>query len=228
MTNLFLLILAATFLSTCLLTYGLFLYFNNRRAIQERFIKRKKEDDPVIKLRRQEKRSKIKERFMAWISSFGKFAVKDKDEDLFEVSSLRLTLIRAGFRHSGAPAVYFGLRVLLALSFPAIFMLYVVFVKKGADSFSLVWAFLLAAVGYYGPVYGLRMIARIRQDRIDRALPDVLDLMIVSMEAGLSLQASLNRVAVECERISKELARDLQVTNAELRAGIPRDTALKN
>jgi tight adherence protein C len=52
--------------------------------------------------------------------------------------------------------------------------------------------------------------------------------MIVSMEAGLSLQATLNRVADESNRISKELSRELQVTNAELRAGISRDTALKN
>ncbi|MDI6854821.1 MAG: type II secretion system F family protein [Deltaproteobacteria bacterium] len=92
----------------------------------------------------------------------------------------------------------------------------------------MIIALLLAAVGYYGPVYGLRVIGKMRHDRIDRALPDVLDLLIVSMEAGLSLQASLTRVAVECERLSKELSRELQVTNAELRAGIPRDTALKN
>lgn len=228
MTSSIIYILAAVFLSACLMTYGLFVFINNRRTIQERFAKRKKEEDPLIKLRRVDKRSKIKNRFITWISSFGRFAVKDKDAEFSDVSNLRLTLIRAGFRHSSAPAVYFGLRALLGVCLPLIFMLYMVFFKRGADSFSLVGAMVLAAIGYYGPVYGLRIIGSIRHDRIDRTLPDVLDLMIVSMEAGLSLQASLNRVALESQRLSKELSRELQVTNAELRAGIPRDVALKN
>ncbi len=222
------LIMVATFISVCLLTYGLFVFLSSRRSVKERFAKRKKEDDPLLKLRRADKKSRLKNRFISYISSFGKFAVKDEKEDFSETSSLRMTLIRAGFRHSSSPAVYFGLRVLLAVGLPLIFMLYVVFFKRGADSFSLMSALILSAIGYYGPVYGLKFIANRRMDRIDRALPDVLDLLIVSMEAGLSLQASLNRVAAECGRLSRELSRELEITNAELRAGIPRDIALKN
>jgi tight adherence protein C len=52
--------------------------------------------------------------------------------------------------------------------------------------------------------------------------------MIVSMEAGLALQATLVRVAEEVRSISKELYKELQFTNAELRTGSSRDTALKN
>jgi tight adherence protein C len=231
MTNNVIFIMTATFISVCLLTYGLFVHFSNRRAIKERFGKRKKkEEDPLLKLRRTDKKSRVKKRFIDWISSFGKFAIKgnDKEETFADVSNLRMTLIRAGFRHSSAPAVYFGLRVLLSVGLPVMFMIYVVAFKRGADSFSVLTTLGLAGIGYYGPVYGLRIIGRLRHDRIDRTLPDVLDLMIVSMEAGLSLHASLTRVAVECERLSKELSRELQITNAELRAGIPRDTALKN
>lgn len=222
------LIMIATFISVCLLTYGLFVFLTSRRSIKERFAKRKKEEDPLLKLRRADKKSRLKNRFISYISSFGRFAVKDEKEDLAEVSNLRMTLVRAGFRHSSSPAVYFGLRVLLALSLPLMFMAYIMLIKRGADSFSLMGALLLSAAGYYSPVYGLKFIANRRMDRIDRALPDVLDLLIVSMEAGLSLQASLNRVAAECAKLSKELSRELQLTNAELRAGIPRDTALKN
>ncbi len=67
-----------------------------------------------------------------------------------------------------------------------------------------------------------------RQNRIDRALPDVLDLMIVSMEAGLSLQSTLNHVADEVKRISKDFHGELRITNAEMSTGIPRDNALRN
>ena len=72
------------------------------------------------------------------------------------------------------------------------------------------------------------MITSRRQDRIDKALPDVLDLLIVCMEAGLSLQATINRVSDEVKSISTDLYRELQLTNAELRTGISREVALKN
>ncbi len=74
----------------------------------------------------------------------------------------------------------------------------------------------------------LRFITSRRQDRIDKALPDVLDLLIVCMEAGLSLQATINRVADEVKSISMDLYRELQLPNAELRTGISREIALKN
>lgn len=222
-----LLMLVATFLAVGLLTYGLAVYVANRRSLQDRFKKPKKEEDPLLKLRRTDRKSRLKERVIGWISPLSKYAV-GKKEDETESTNLRLTLIRAGFRHSAAPAVYFGLRVLLAVGFPCFYLLYIFFFQGKTYSSQFMGALMLAGLGYYGPVYGLRFVASRRQDRIDRALPDVLDLMIVSMEAGLSLQATLNRVADESKRISKDLGRELEVTNAELRAGIPRDTALKN
>jgi tight adherence protein C len=85
-----------------------------------------------------------------------------------------------------------------------------------------------AILGYYLPNYILRGALNRRQERIDRTLPDVLDLMIVSLEAGLSLQSTLNHVSEEVRRISKDLQQELRITNAELRTGIPRDNALKN
>jgi tight adherence protein C len=225
--GMFFLMIAATFLTVGLLTYGLVIYVANRRTFRDRFIKPQKQEDPLLKLRRADKKSRLKEQVIKWIAPLAKYAVTDKQDET-DVTDLRLTLIRAGFRHSGAPAVYFGLRVLLAVGIPCLYVLYVFFFTQKTEPGKIMSALMLAAIGYYGPVYGLRFLANRRQDRIDRALPDALDLMIVSMEAGLSLQATLNRVAEESSRISKELSRELQVTNAELRTGIPRDTALKN
>jgi len=74
----------------------------------------------------------------------------------------------------------------------------------------------------------LKFITSRRKDRIDKALPDVLDLLIVCMEAGLSLQATLNRVSDEVKGISTDLYRELQLTNAEMRTGISRELAFKN
>jgi tight adherence protein C len=92
----------------------------------------------------------------------------------------------------------------------------------------LMVAFLAAASGFYMVPYLLRLLTSRRQDRIDKALPDVLDLLIVCMEAGLSLQATINRVSDEVKSISIDLYKELQLTNAELRTGINREIALRN
>jgi tight adherence protein C len=111
--------------------------------------------------------------------------------------------------------------------FPLCYLIYMMWTSK-VTTMNLGIALVAAALGYYIPNYILRRSLHRRQDRIDKALPDVLDLMIVSMEAGLSLQSSLNHVAEEVRRISKDLQQEFRITNAELRTGIPRDVALKN
>ena len=160
---------------------------------------------------------------MDWISSLGHFATDEKKDD----SKLRQTLVQAGFRHPKGPAIYFGIRFLLALLLPVIFLL--ANVMNGAFTRqNLMVCFMAAASGFYIVPYLLRFITSRRQDRIDRALPDVLDLLIVCMEAGLSLQATINRVSDEVKSISVELYKELQLTNAELRTGISREIALRN
>ncbi len=220
------LILAATFVAVCLMTYGLLALREQQRAISDRFKKPKKEADPLLALRKKERQNKVKNRLVEWVSSFGKLALKDKETEA-SLPDLRLTLIKAGFRHSAAPAVFFGVRILLALFFPAVSLL-VLWLKGQPLNMNVMVAAILCGIGYYSPKYVVNYLAAARQDRLDRALPDVLDLMIVSMEAGLSLQATLNRVADEIKRLSKDFHRELSLANAELRAGIPKDVALKN
>jgi tight adherence protein C len=165
----------------------------------------------------------LKKQFLNWISSLGHFATDSKKDD----SDLRLSLIQAGFRHPKGIAIYFGLRFLLALLLPVLYLL--ANVMNGVmNRGNLLICFLLAGSGFYVVPYLLRFITRRRQDRIDKALPDVLDLLIVCMEAGLSLQATINRVSDEVKSISTDMYRELQLTNAELRTGISRELALRN
>jgi len=165
----------------------------------------------------------FKKRFLNWISSLGHFATDSKEDD----SKLRQSLIQAGFRHPKGTAIYFGLRFLLALLLPVLYLLGNV-MNGVMNRGNLLVCFMLAGSGFYVVPYLLRFITRRRQDRIDKALPDVLDLLIVCMEAGLSLQATINRVSDEVKSISTDLYRELQLTNAELRTGINREEALKN
>jgi tight adherence protein C len=220
MTGLFLVIAMATFATVGLLTYGLLSYYNSRKVVRDRFKKASIDSMPLIY--REEARG-LKKQFLDWVSSLGTFAMDDKED----VSKLRQSLIQAGFRHSKGPAIYFGIRILLAILLPLVYL-----IANAMDGVltkgNLLICFIIAASGFYMVPYGLRVITRRRQDRIDKALPDVLDLLIVCMEAGLSLQATINRVSDEIRSLSVDLYKELQLTNAELRTGINREVALKN
>ena len=74
-------------------------------------------------------------------------------------------------------------------------LLYVVRGKMGAVT--LLLALVLSVVGFYFPTIILGIKLRRRQDRLDKALPDILDMFVIAMDAGLSLNAALHRVANE-------------------------------
>ena len=212
MTVLFWVIAIASFGTIAFLTYGVLSYYDSRKVMRDRF--RSAPSDAMPLIYRGEANS-FKKRFLNWVSSLGTYAVDEKQDD----SALRQSLIQAGFRHPKGTAIYFGLRFLLALLLPVLYL--AANVMNGVLSRgNLLVCFLLAAGGFYVVPYLLKFLTRRRQDRIDRALPDVLDLLIVCMEAGLSLQATINRVSDEVKNISTDLYRELQLTNAELRTGI--------
>jgi tight adherence protein C len=221
--------MGVTFLSFALLTYGLAAYSDHRRAMRDRY--RGVEAKNTALLQRGHASPSFKKRFLDWVSRgvsrVGKFTLKTTGEKPEETRQLKSTLFQAGFRHPNAPAIYFGLRTLCAFLLPLPFMFLNIWQGKSALTI-IMFAFLLAGAGYFLPTYALKVSLRQRQDRLDRALPDVLDLMIVCMEAGLALQGTFVRVAEEIKSLSKDLHNELQITNGELRAGIPRETALKN
>ncbi len=216
------LMLAAAFITFTALVYGILAYYQNRQKLKERIKGGQSHTMPIF--RREERENPVKKRIMEWVSRLGKWGVKDPGE----ASLMRSTLIQAGFRHPKASAIYFGLRALLAFFLPLPYLLTTVMQGKALSSSHLLIAFVLSAVGFYLPQYFLAVITRRRQEHIDKTLPDVLDLLIVCMEAGLAMQATFNRVADEIKPVSKELHKELLITNAELRTGIPREMALKN
>jgi len=220
MTGLSWIIALSSFVTVAFLTYGVLIYCHNRKLVRDRF---KKSPTESISLVYREEGSNFKKRFLNWMSSLGNFAMDEKDD----ASKLRQSLIQAGFRHPKGPAIYFGIRVILAFLLPLVYLL-----ANAIDGVltrgNLLVCFMIAGSGFYLVPYFLRLIISRRQDRIEKALPDVLDLLIVCMEAGLSLQGTINRVSDEVKTISKDLYKELQLTNAELRTGINREVALRN
>jgi tight adherence protein C len=177
----------------------------------------------AMPLYQRESSGNLMKRLLGWVSSCGKFATKDKENTY----KLRFSLIQAGFRHPKGTAIYFGFQVLGAFFVPMPYLLLNA-MHGTMTSGNLIICLLLAGAGFYLPQLSLKFITRRRKDRIDKGLPDVLDLLIVCMEAGLSLQATINRVADEVRPISVDLHNELTLLNAELRTGISREMALKN
>ncbi|MBY0241600.1 MAG: type II secretion system F family protein [Burkholderiaceae bacterium] len=147
-------------------------------------------------------------------------------EQGWEQSPLRTRFITAGWRHPSAPALYFAAKTMLALLLPVM----VALLAAGRAPQQAWLALLLgaAAIGYYLPNAVLARTALCRQRDIFEHLPDALDLLTVCVEAGLSLERALVRVAAEIHIKSVALAQELQLTLMEMRAGFSKEKALRN
>lgn len=131
---------------------------------------------------------------------------------------LRARLMHAGYRSPSAPTVYMGSRIALAVLLPL--MLLLVPAIWGLDELRLVAALCgSAGVAFVLPSYWLDRQIRWRQDQIRRGLPDALDLMVVCVEAGLGLNASLARIAQEFRNGHPILSQEFALVSIEIRAG---------
>jgi tight adherence protein C len=139
-----------------------------------------------------------------------------------ELGSLRLRLVQAGFRRDEALTIFFGIRVAFSLG------LFALFASSIIARPNMMLALGGLGLGYILPGMVLARLAKRRSHRIRLSLADMLDLLVVSVEAGLGLDAALQRVGQELAFAYPELADELRLINLELRAGKPRAEALRN
>jgi tight adherence protein C len=141
--------------------------------------------------------------------------------------SVRQRLIQAGFRRPSAIMIYTVSRIILAVIFPLVVL-----------GLSPLWdldhrqllTVLAAAVvaGLMAPSYFIDRIRKARQMQIILALPDALDLMVVCVEAGLGIQASLARIANEFKQNNPILSTEFELVTLETRAGKSTTQALRS
>jgi tight adherence protein C len=139
-----------------------------------------------------------------------------------EMGTLRLRLVQAGYRRDEALTVFFGIRIVFALGLFAALSTSIVMKPN------LMVALGGLALGYLLPGMLLARMAKRRAHRIRLSLADMLDLLVVSVEAGLGLDQALSRVGAELAFAYPELSDELRLINLELRAGKPRSEALRN
>jgi len=143
-----------------------------------------------------------------------------------ELSRLRLQLSRAGFRSERAVQLFLASKILLALGF-ALGFVWVNSLRARPFESSVLLAVGLFATGYYFPNVWLSSRTKARQLVIERGLPDTLDLLVTCVEAGLGLDAALQRVAAETRLAWRVLGEELEQTFLEVKAGIPRVEAFR-
>src|ERR1700682_3787923 len=138
-----------------------------------------------------------------------------------DVSQTRAWLIQAGYRDPQHATIYRGLRVLFAA-----LSLFSVFLFTGLDSPLLLVG--LTAFGFFLPRFLLKEQLQERQRRIRLRLPDALDLTVICVEAGLSLDQAMMRVGQDLSHAHPELSGEFHLFDLETRAGKPRVEALRN
>jgi tight adherence protein C len=139
-----------------------------------------------------------------------------------ELGQLRLRLVQAGYRRQEALTIFFGIRVFFALG---LFSLFSTSILMRPNTMVALGGL---AIGYILPGMVLARLAKRRAHRIRLSLADMLDLLVVSVEAGLGLDQALQRVGEELAFAHKDLSDELRLVNLELRAGKARPDALRN
>jgi tight adherence protein C len=147
----------------------------------------------------------------------------------WEKSSLRTRFMNAGWRNPSAPTLYFASKTGLALLLPLLVApVALVYGDNMAGGRLMALLLVAAALGYYVPNIVLERIVQRRRREIFETIPDALDLLTVCVEAGLSLERALVKVAAEIHIKSTVLAQELQLVLMEMRAGFSKEKALRN
>ncbi len=163
--------------------------------------------------------------FNIFINLGNRLKVKKSEGGSFK----QIRFLKAGIRNPKAGLIFWGVKCFLTILFLVIFLVLRIFVFTVMSAhLTLVLGVLMPFLGFYLPDIWLRQKTEKRQEKLLKALPDALDLMVVCVEAGMGMDEAINRVAKESKLQSRELSDEFAFLGLELRAGKRRQDALKN
>lgn len=171
----------------------------------------------------------LKDRLMVHVNTalgpVASYVLPQKEQ---ERDSVTRQLVRAGFRSPQALQVFYVTKSLLVVALPCVLLLASRWMPEVETRSILTYAMFASGVGLLGPNVVLNRLVKRRIRTLQNAFPDALDLLVVCVESGLGLSAAIQRVADELDVSHTELAFELSTVNAEIRAGMPREQALRN
>jgi len=140
---------------------------------------------------------------------------------------LQRELMQAGYRSPAAPAIYRGLQFFSMLFFPTLILLVWTVMARSLND-ALLPALIAFGAGFILPRFILNRMMASRKLRITWGLADALDLMVITMEAGLGLNAAMLRVCEELRPVHPDISKEFELANLEIRVGRERSEALRN
>lgn len=215
----------AVFLMTIVISMGVYSHFVAREEVQT-WSRRVRSAGEVSN------ESSISPKFSFWLSKCSDLLVRlgasiqPKDER--EVASAKLSLVQAGYRSEQAIFIFIGLKLVLA----AVGIVLVSLVPAAMWGFPsqqklLAYYMMAACVGYLLPMVWLRLAVQSRQDKLQKAVPDALDLLVTCVEAGLGLDIAIAKVSNDISDSHPVLGDELTQLSLELRTGLAREDALR-
>jgi tight adherence protein C len=139
---------------------------------------------------------------------------------------LRSRLIRAGIFDPRAVGYFFVARIALAVGLAGAVFLF----APALENYSAKWFFVVVGgiVGYIGPSFYIDHLIKVRRNEYQAGFPDFMDLLVVCADAGLSMEAALDRVGRELGDSYPALTANIHMTNLEIRAGRTMSDALEH
>ncbi|MCK9275468.1 MAG: type II secretion system F family protein [Syntrophales bacterium] len=224
-----LLFAALVFLTICLFYAGILQYFRQKRE-KKRLME--KLHDPYDGFRSQSadpavaKKRSVSSKLGKILGKMGKHVYEGTAEDY---RGIRLRFLKAGLYQLGAPAVFWGAKIFLAVLLVVSFALLRISVFKVVNpAFTMMIVLFLAFLGYFLPDFWLRIRTDIRKKKVIEGMPDALDLLVVCVEAGMGLDAAIIRVGEEIQLSNRVVAEEFKILNQELRLGQTREAALRH
>jgi tight adherence protein C len=197
--------------------------FGSHRAVDERFA------EIAVKIRVAQgelETGEPSENFARMIFKWAARRIPAPDRETPQGEKLSMTLAQAGFIKSGAAQVFQVVRVFSAVGGAALGLVAGVFIGHGGQTVLFMAAG--AVVGLFLPSYYIGRRARQRQTAIAKQLSDVLDLLVVCVEAGLGLYEAIKVVGTEADRQKQEIGVELSLVSSEISAGASLGQALRS
>ncbi len=219
--------LACSFLATAVLVAGVGVYVSSRRdRVTRRLVEAagvRRGRGPVATV--PFSGAWFRQRIESVLGSLSQW--NDPKEEL-EKSHLRRQLSQAGYRGRGALRIYMGTKVafLILLGSSGLLVASLMHGVKINTMAAVVLSF--CAAGFYLPNLVVSSKAARRRDHLNRVLPDMVDLLVICMEAGMALSAALQKVSEEIHVASPAMREELSIVLLELETGLSRSDALQN
>lgn len=144
-----------------------------------------------------------------------------------EAHKLQRKLMHAGYRSASASAIYRAIQLVALITLPIIVLFACLIMGRPINS-AFGWFLFAGALGFLGPRIVLDKLIKKRQQLITWGMADVLDLMVVCIEAGLGLNAAMVRVSQELKTVHPDISDEFELANLEMRVGRERDEAFRN